>query len=276
MKAVGCLFVRVTKSVECCFAAQDLVSAVFSPLPVRSRDAIPTPPRTCPRERVVYGCEIDVLGNCSFVVVVVVIVVECILACVFFRRVISAAPVIKPFSRRRTPPLVAELDSAATMHANRIRMNEAAARMAPPRDHNFALRRWLKTPVLIPEEDSTDLTDLSSYERSHSISMEVKKMSTQQKDSEDEGYESPVAPFREQLTDEELAQAIQKLLSKGIPVSQSTPQRDRLAIIFWFTCISPPIADLGIRGCGEVHNAVPEICKGASRQLSRDQPSARG
>ena len=151
-----------------------------------------------------------------------------------FRRVISAAPVIKPFSRRRTPPLVAELDSAATMHANRIRMNEAAARMAPPRDHNFALRRWLKTPVLIPEEDSTDLTDLSSYERSHSISMDVKKMSQKENSSksDDEGYESPVAPFREQLTDEELAQAIQKLLSKGIPVSQSAPQRDCVTIFF--------------------------------------------
>lgn len=166
------------KTIKSRSSAQDLVSAVFSPLPVRSRDAIPTPP---------------------------------------------PAPVIKPFSRRRTPPLVAELDSAATMHANRIRMNEAAARMAPPRDHNFALRRWLKTPVLIPEEDSTDLTDLSSYERSHSISMEVKKMSKKENPSksDDEGYESPVAPFREQLTDEELAQAIQKLLSKGIPIWES-------------------------------------------------------
>lgn len=33
--------------------------------------------------------------------------------------------------------------------AHRVRINENAVRMTPPRDHNYALRRWLRSPILV-------------------------------------------------------------------------------------------------------------------------------
>ena len=197
---------------------------------------------------------------------------------------ISAPPVtnrgLHSRGRGRTPPL--ELESAASMHANRIRMNEAAARMAPGRDHNFALRRWLKSPIVVPEEDSADL---SSYERSASLELSAstrqkkkkKKKKTRSKDNsnKNDGYESPPAPFREKLSNAELTDAIKKVLREGDPVSHAmypgffhSPRSDSLSDL------SLCNADVGEGRRSELHDALSEICAGASRRLPRDHAGA--
>lgn len=97
-------------------------------------------------------------------------------------------------------------------------MNEATALMTPPRDHNFALRRWLKSPIVVPDSDSTEL---SSYEPSASVDTSKKDINSKDGSAINDEWYEPVAPFRTKLTDEQLCEAIQALLRQGIPMWDS-------------------------------------------------------